>query len=439
MAEIPMGSPDDASAAPWGAVNSGTIRAPIPPEELGTATIAPDGEFEAGSHQSFTLTYTAGKFGIDDSGSLRICFRFASDQTRPQFEDPARPNYTVIEASNNAVLEYRYDPKGNVRPWDRTLYIKVVRGFLREGDTITVRFGVTDGGSPGMRLQTFCEDSFEFRVLVDPIATFNYQPLPEQPVIRIIPGAPETYIAVLPTLRRVGESFTLKLKGEDKWGNPSDKCDASFRLRASVPVAGLPESVTFAPGSLAVEIPDLSVAQPGDVEIWLEDDKGNRVATANPLRIVAEADLIPFWADLHGQSEETIGTGSADRYFAFARDLAFVDATGHQGNDFQITNEFWGELDRLCDAYDEPRQFRRPARLRMVRQYGPRRRPQRVLPRAGPADPPFLPRADRGFLRPPYRQQLGRRTVRGLRRERGMGRRRLCPLRRALCRREAGP
>ena len=79
MAEIPMGSPDDAAVAPWGAMNSGTIRAPIPPEELGTATITPDGEFEAGSYQSFTLTYTAGKFGIDDSGSLRICFRFASD------------------------------------------------------------------------------------------------------------------------------------------------------------------------------------------------------------------------------------------------------------------------------------------------------------------------------------------------------------------------
>ncbi len=357
MAEIPMGSPDDAGAAPWTAMNSGTIHHPIPVEELGTATITPDGEFEAGSHQSFTLTYTAGKFGIDDSGSLRICFRFASDQTRPQFEDAARPNYTVIEASNNAVLEFRYDPKGNVRPWDRTLYIKVVRGFLREGDTITVRFGVTDGGSPGMRLQTFCEDSFEFRVMVDPIATFNYQPLPAQPVIRITPGAPEKYIAVMPTLRRVGDRFTLKCKGEDKWGNPSDKCNATFGLHSTVPVAGLPETVELSPGDFVVELPDLSVAEAGDVEIWLEDSGGNRVATANPLRIVAEAELIPFWADLHGQSEETIGTGSAHQYFAFARDLAFVDATGHQGNDFQITNEFWHELDRLCDAFDDAGQF----------------------------------------------------------------------------------
>ena len=104
-------------------------------------------------------------------------------------------NVTTVTASNKAKLEYRFDYKANVRPWDRTLYIKVVDGFLKEGETITIRMGVTGGGSPGLRLQTFCEDTFEFRVLVDPIATFNFQPLPEQPTIRIV-----FYFTVLSTL-----------------------------------------------------------------------------------------------------------------------------------------------------------------------------------------------------------------------------------------------
>lgn len=357
MTELPMGSPDDAAAAPGAAVNAGTIRDPIPLRELGSVKLTPDGSFEAGSHASFTLTYTAGKFGIDDSGSLRVCFRFASDQTRPQFDDPARPNYTTIEASNKAVLEYRYDPKGNVRPWDRTLYIKVVKGFLREGDTITIRFGVTDGGSPGMRLQTFCEDTYEFRVLVDPIATFNFQAMPEQPVIRIVPGKPESYVAVMPTLRRTGERFALKLKGEDKWGNPSDKCDARFRLRASMPVENLPETVTFKPGSFALVIDNLSVAGTGDLAMELIAADGSVAARANPLRIVEDAALLPYWADLHGQSEETIGTNGAEAYFAFARDRAFVDACGHQGNDFQITTEFWNDLNRISAAFDDAGRF----------------------------------------------------------------------------------
>src|SRR3546814_5822101 len=82
----------------------------IDPKLLGTARITPSGSFEAGSYASFALVYTAGHHGIDDSGSLRIVSRFASDQTRPQFEDPTVYNYTTVEPSNNAVLEIRYDP-----------------------------------------------------------------------------------------------------------------------------------------------------------------------------------------------------------------------------------------------------------------------------------------------------------------------------------------
>ena len=69
-----------------GGEKSSPVAFPIPSEELGSVSISPSGSFEAGSYQTFTLVYTAGKFGIDDSGSMRICFRFASDQTRPQFE-----------------------------------------------------------------------------------------------------------------------------------------------------------------------------------------------------------------------------------------------------------------------------------------------------------------------------------------------------------------
>ena len=179
-------------------MHNGALRTPINPAHLGIARMDKSGDFHAGSYQSFTLTYTAGRFGVDDSGSIRIVWRFATDQSNPQFSDPKAAGYTEVVASNNAVLEARFDPKGNIRPWDRTLQIKVVKGFMKEGDTITIRFGVTDQGSPGMRLQTFCEKRYEFRVLVDPIATYNFQTLPEQPAIAIVPGVAETWVAVVP-------------------------------------------------------------------------------------------------------------------------------------------------------------------------------------------------------------------------------------------------
>lgn len=347
---------DVTSNRPWEEMDSGVIRRAIADNQLGHAEISPSGRFEAGSYASFTLTYTAGVFGVDDSGSLRVCFRFASDQSNPQFDDPKGPNYCTVEASNGAVLQVRWDPKANVRPWDRTLWIKVVKGYLKEGDRIVIRFGVTDHGGPGMRLQTFCEQTFEFRVLVDPIATFNFQTLPDQPMISIVPGAPERYVAVLPTRRRPGERFALKVKGEDKWGNPSDQCDAALTLEARGAIDGLPKTLEMKPGPFAFELDGLSVAKPGEVSVLVRDVSGAVVAETNPL-IIEDTKLVHFWADLHGQSEETIGTGSAREYFAFARDRAFVDACGHQGNDFQITDEFWAELNRITAEFDEPGRF----------------------------------------------------------------------------------
>jgi hypothetical protein len=42
---------------------------------MGTAAVEPTGRFEAGSHQEFILTYTAGRFGIDYSGSIKVVNR----------------------------------------------------------------------------------------------------------------------------------------------------------------------------------------------------------------------------------------------------------------------------------------------------------------------------------------------------------------------------
>lgn len=327
------------------------------PERMGSATLSVAAPFEAGSFQSVTLVYTAGYFGIDDTGSIKIVQRFASDMGRPQLDDPKAANYTTVEASNGAVLDVRYDPKMNIRPWDKTLMIRVVRGFLNEGDTITVRFGDRRQGSPGMRMQTFVEPTFEFRVLVDAFATYNYVELPEQPSFAIVAGPAVGWKALLPTLRRAGETFRLGFKGEDKWGNPSDQVEGRFALSANLPVAGLPTHVSMRRGQSAVSIEGLSVRQPGDLVIDVRDAEDRVLCRSNPLRIAADAPLRSYWCDLHGQSEETIGTNSARELIEFARDRAFLDGMSHQGNDFQITTPFWEELNKLTREYNEDGRF----------------------------------------------------------------------------------
>ena len=52
------------------------------PERMGSAAVDPVGRFEAGSFQSFTLACTAGYFGIDDTGSIKIVHRTAVKMER---------------------------------------------------------------------------------------------------------------------------------------------------------------------------------------------------------------------------------------------------------------------------------------------------------------------------------------------------------------------
>ncbi len=328
------------------------------PDLMGSATVVPAGAFEAGSWQSFTLVYTAGRFGIDDTGSIKIGFRFATDFGPVQFSDPKAPGYTSVEASNGATLDARWEFKRNIRPWSRSLYIGVVKDFLAPGDTIAIRFGDQRHGSPGVRVQTYCEAEFEFHILVDPIATYDYVALPESPRSRIVPGPGVRWFAILPTLVRAGEPFRLALKVDDKWGNPSDQVARELHIDADAPIAGLPSSVHLSRGQFGATVEGLRIDVPGERTIRVIDENGVEVARSNPLRIVArDTGLVHYWGDTHGQSNETLGTNTAREYFEFGRDKAYLDVMGHQANDFQMTGGFWRDLNRLTREFDKPGRF----------------------------------------------------------------------------------
>lgn len=328
------------------------------PDLMGSARLVPSGSFETGSYQSLTLTYTAGRFGIDDTGSIKVGFRFATDFGPVQFDDQQGPGYTTVEASNGATLEYKWEFKRNIRPWSRSLYIAVVKDFLSPGDTITIRFGDRRFGSPGIRMQTYCEREFEFRVLADPIATYDYVALPASPTISIVPGPGLLWRAVTPSVVRTGEAFQLSIKADDKWGNPSDQVNRLLLLESSAVLQGMPKTIRFERGNFTTIAEGLVAEEPGELVIRIFEEGGRELCQSNPLSVVGRnSALVHFWGDTHGQSNETLGTNSAREYFEFGRDKAFLDVMSHQGNDFQISMAFWKELNELSAAFDRPGRF----------------------------------------------------------------------------------
>jgi hypothetical protein len=326
-------------------------------EYYGWAELSPDGPVTAGSIGTWSLTYHIGEYGIDDGGTIKIAWRFASDWGKPQGDHAAEPNYYTVCHSGDGRISHRWDPKGYIRPWQKCLVVDVAEWALAKGDTITIVYGDTSGGSTGTVAQTFREHTFEFKVVVDAFGTGQFVEIESQPEVEIVPDTASRLVLLAPTQVAVGEDFSIGVKLEDAWGNPAVGYQGAITLGASSQLAGLPETLTF-DGSEegAQRLAGLRAIHAGVCTITGSTE--GLAAESNAIDSVpAHQELRPFWGDLHGQSEETVGTNSIEDYFAFARDKAFVDFTGHQGNDFQITTEFWERIGRCAREFDDPGRF----------------------------------------------------------------------------------
>ncbi len=327
------------------------------PVLYGHVDISPKGKFPIRSLQTFHMTYTVGRFGLDDTGAIRVMLRAMGDGGGLQTKDPTGYNYTTATTSSGVPLLLEYSRYGaSPRPRWKTLTIRVSGGFLREGDTIEIVLGDTSKGSPGLRLQSMVEANYEFKVAADVCAVGHYTPIPNTPNINIVPAEPALWRAVLPSLRRPGEHFSFGLKAEDKWGNPSDKAQAKFTLEANLPVNELPDEVNYPLGRRSMLFEGLSVDEPGTLRITVRDEGGNEVAQSHPL-VIEDGPHSGYWGDMHGQSGESIGIGTSRDYFNFGRNMAFLDAISHQANDFQINNAFWAFLNELTAEYHEDGRF----------------------------------------------------------------------------------
>ena len=377
-----------------------TPQGPMSDDEMrrafGFATLQPTAPVVAGSLGTWRLTYTVGEYGLDDGGTLMVSWRFATDWGRPQFDRPRAPDYCTVSTDGAASLSARFDTKAGVRPWRKSIVIDVFDDGLRPGEQVHLTVGDTSGGSPGSRAQTFCERSFEWRVQVNPFATGEFITLPDPPEIEVIAGPAARLVAIVPSTAAVGEQIEVVVKAEDEWGNPATGYAGTVHLQAEG-LEGLPEAYSFTPGTAngtgaedaqrPPGVPPLherhhqrqdagvhrleaipvdahldrlgaTVAAAGVVRVIARDEELGAEAQSNPL-LVAEGEppLRIFWADPHGQSEETVGTNSAEDYFRFARDYGALDIVGHQGNDFQVTAEVWAELGRLTREYTQPGRF----------------------------------------------------------------------------------
>ncbi|MFX0173377.1 MAG: DUF3604 domain-containing protein, partial [Candidatus Hodarchaeota archaeon] len=212
---------------------------------------------------------------------------------------------------------------------------------------------------PGSMAQTFVEDSFEFRVLVDPFGTSQYILIQDSPVLKVVAGEPDILKVTGPSESVINDPTWVSVRIEDKWGNPTSHYTDTIAFSSSDPKANLPASYTFTSkneGTYRFE--NLTFQTPGIHYITVTDEKINQISTSNPIVIhEKKTKMTLYWGDLHGQTEETVGTGTIDQYFRFARDAASLDFVSHVGNDFQITKDHYKDTQRAVKEFHVPGKF----------------------------------------------------------------------------------
>lgn len=325
------------------------------PRRLGSATISPSGEFAVGSFGTWTVTYVVGDCATDDGGSVAVARRAICDSCFPQTKEPKAPGYTTvtIESDGNAEFHAFYDKAWWIRPWRGCFVVHIYDGSLSPGDRVQVTFGDRSAGSPGWRLQTFPETMHTFKVLVDATGSREYYEISVSPSMTLVPAEPVQADAILPSVVRPAGACCATIRLMDRFGNPSGDGVKAVSLEAeNVDLKPLSAELEFRSGIAKLDGIVFPTEGCGGLNVRVENLEGR----SNPFRISSEDGPI-FWGDMHGQTRGTIGTGSVEEYFRFARDKAMLDVAGWQGNDFQITDELWAEVRRETARFHEPQRF----------------------------------------------------------------------------------
>ena len=311
--------------------------------ELGTVVLLEQESVVAGSIGTWTLVYTVGSLGIDSGGQIKVARRLVSDWENPQFDDPQGDGYSTAITNGAAKLRVSWQPRGYVRPKTPSVVIDVYDGSLAPGDTVTITLGDRSHGAPGLRAQTYSESHFEFLVLIDPTNATDPRPIASSPTVAVIAGAMANLACLLPSQAAVDEPVAIFVKGEDMWRNPTPA----------------PAEVKFAwVGTGEVSVADGMLVGHTAGSGYLTATAGDFTCRSNPLVIHAKMPVQKrYWGDLHAQTGETVGVGTPDEYFTFGRDWGYLDFTSHQGNDFQMTDEFWQQLNAITEKYHVDGQF----------------------------------------------------------------------------------
>ena len=309
----------------------------------------------AQSAQRLVIVYEVGPQGIAPGGSILLETKKWWFWSPAQSVDPQAPGYVTAATSARGVeLSLRDVPPTGIIIEAGGVAIDVHGRSLRPGERVRITYGA---GPALAKVEMFAERGDHMWLQVDGDGDGVRGLVAESPIVDTDAGPPSQIALLLPTTARVGETVSLHVSLLDDLANWCRGARADVQLDAD---AGLevPAQLSLRDGTAEVPV---TVRSPGILRVRATG-LGGRAARSNPLVVLPQTPRI-LWADLHGHSNLSDGTGTAEDYFRFARDVAGLDVAVLTDHDhvgrrpLDATPEYWAEIRKQVAAFNVPGRF----------------------------------------------------------------------------------
>ncbi len=338
----------------------------------------------SGEFGTWTVSFTVGKEGIATSGGLRVQLpdSWHSGERNSanclQASDPGAAHYISAKTFRRGV-EIRTEVESEVKRAlvkhakvsldgrnERYVFVvrvHVVRGELKQGDVISIVYGDTSGGSPGMLGGAIASIPEPVLVAVDTRGNGEFRLIQEFPIVRIHSGKPVELLFHAPSQAVVGKPTRMSVTLLDKEHNAVAN-SSKIRLSLRTGKAEFPKEVTIKKDKRYAEF-DIVPPALGILRLSASVADSGLSALSNPMAVGKNLpDRQIYWGDLHSHARHS-WDGVGDDSFGYARNVTGLDfyaLSDHSiapggGLTKGLSESTWKEYNALTDAANEPGRF----------------------------------------------------------------------------------
>jgi len=310
---------------------------------------------QAGEAGRWTIVFETGPGGIASGGLVFFQTSPFWGWSPPRLTDDG-PGYTVVEALGDDIeIEPLVLDRG-------LLAARIVGRPLVAGDRIRFVYGA---GQWGARADQYAERDERFFVAVDGDGDGVRSLLADCPRVDIVAGPPARLVAIGPSIAEPGQEVELSVVVLDALGNSGVVVEGVVRVKtATGESAGEPQRLEAAEPARAIVKVATGAAGVRRYRVTLESPRGEAwlEGESNPIAVGGEWPPVR-WADLHGHSGLSDGTGTPEDYFRYARDVARLDVVALTDHDhwgmepLSGRPDLWRRISVAVEAFHDPGRF----------------------------------------------------------------------------------